>query len=554
MWNVQIDRRLKVLARLTRWVLPVVLAVVLPVKPIKGQEPAGRPSLKALAQQTPVAPMPAQTPAPQAPSGPTLQLSMDQAVAMAMDTNLGLKAERLNLDIASQGIATARASFLPQFTSSVNTGTSKSPPGDFTQGSNDISSRSVQGQGAVSQLLPWFGADYRASWNGSRGSTIGVLAPSFNPSLRSTFSFSLTQPLWRDFRIDGARASLETSERQRVVADVQLQQRIVATDSSVRNSYLTLIAAIEQRKVTQQNIDVARESLRSAQRRVDVGQSARIDVIQNLAAVSRLEEQVINADAAIATAEDALRAQILDPARPDYWTLRIEPTDTMPTELAPRDLDVATITKTALANRLDMQIQRRNLEITDLNLKVNRNATLPAVDFTLGYSATGSGGTQFAYVEGTFPPVLESRTDKRFNSVLGDTFVGAYPSWNFGVNVAYPIGRTSAEAQLATQEIRRRQQEITIRDSELEIVRQVRDAVRQVEAAVQRVRATDTAFDYAQQQLDAEQRKFEVGLSTNLEVTRLQSELAQARISQLQSRISYQRALIRLDAVQKIPQ
>ena len=517
-------------------VLPVVIPI--PVKTAGGQQTG---------QTTPAAAQ-VQTPAPT--TGPSLQLSMEQAVAMAMETSLGLKAERLNLDIASQSIAAARSSYLPQLRSAFQTSTSKSPPGDFTQGPSDISTRGLSGSGSVQQLLRWYGGGYSASWSGSRGSQVGGV-PTFNPSLRSTFTLNFTQPLWRDFRIDAVRANLETTERQRVVADIQLQQQIVATDSSVRNAYLGLIAAIEGRKVSQLNIDLAQQSLKNAQARVAVGQSAQIDVIQSLARVSSLEEQVIIADARIATSEDALRSQIFDPARPDYWTARIEPTDTMD-QIASRDIDIDAAIKNALANRLDIQVQRRQMEITDLNLKVNRNAVLPEVDFSVGYTASGSGGTIITYDRVT--AIETGRVDKSFNSVLGDTFAGSYPNWVVGVSVGYPIGQTAARASLAQAEIRKRQQELALRETETDIVRQVREAVRQVETARQRVRSTDTALDFAQQQLNAEQRKFEVGLSTNLDLQTRQSELAQARIQQLNARIAYSLALIRFEAVQKIPQ
>lgn len=522
------------------WVaILTAVAVVMPVKPIGAQQ-AG--------QATPPVPV-AQTPAA---SGPTLQLSMEQAVGMAMETSLDLKVERLNLDIAAQSIAFARASFLPQLRTGFQTSTSKSPPSDFTQGPSDVSGRGLSGNGAVSQLLPWYGSAYSVTWNGSRGSQVGGF-PSFNPSLRSSLILAFSQPLWRDFRIDSTRASLEAAERQRVVTDIQLQQRIVATDSGVRNAYLGLIAAIESRKVSQMNIELAQQSLKNAQARVAVGQSAQIDIIQSQAQVSRLAEQVIISDARIASAEDDLRSLIFDPARPDYWAVRLEPTDTMD-QVANRDIDINAAIKNALANRLDAQVLRRQLEITDLNLKVSRNAILPEVDFAVNYTASGSGGTIIQYEPGSFPPIETNRTQRSFGSVLGDAFAGTYPNWVVGVSVAYPIGRTAARASLAQAEIRKRQQEITLRETETTIVRQVREAVRDVETARQRVRSTETALDFAQQQLNAEQRKFDVGLSTNLDLQTRQSELQQARNARLSAQIAYSQALIRFDAVQKISQ
>jgi outer membrane protein TolC len=468
---------------------------------------------------------------------------------MAMEASLGLQAGRLNLDIAAQNIVSARASFLPTVSSQVNTSTSKSPPGDFTQGTEDISSRSISGSGTAQQLLPWAGSRFSASWSGRRSSTVGGV-PIFAPLLGSSVSVNFTQPLWRGFRIDGVRAGIETSERQRVITDIQLQQQIVGLDTTVRNAYLGLLSAVEQLKVAEQNKSLAEESLRGARARVAVGQAPPIDVVQAEAQVAGMEDAVITAEAAILTAEDVLRGLILDPNRADYWQVKIEATDSIPESITDQSIDVEAAVRNALQNRLDLQTSRRALEISDLNLRVTRNATLPAVDLNVGYSASGTGGTRIAY-EG-FPPVEIGRSNKSFGSTLSEAFSGAYPSWNLGVSVQYPIGNTAAEASLARAQIARRQDELQIRQLELDIQREVREAARQVDTARQRVRATQRALDLAQQQLDAENRKFEVGISTPFERQSRESQLAQARVSHANARIAYSRALIRFDTVQKI--
>ena len=71
--------------------------------------------------------------APVAPTPQALPLAMEQAVAMALEANLGLKAERLNVDVANQSILLAHATFLPQVQSSVSRQSSRSVPSDFTQ-------------------------------------------------------------------------------------------------------------------------------------------------------------------------------------------------------------------------------------------------------------------------------------------------------------------------------------------------------------------------------------------------------------------------------------
>jgi outer membrane protein len=253
----------------------------------------------------------------------------------------------------------------------------------------------------------------------------------------------------------------------------------------------------------------------------------------------------------ISTTEDNLRSLILDHDRPDYWQLKLEPTSTI--LLTERTVDVNDIIKTALDNRLDAQIMRQQMQVTDLNMRVNENLTHPSLDFTAAYTATGTGGTQFSYGSG-FPPPILSQNDRSFGSALGDAFLGAYPSWTFGVVLGYPLGKSGPEAAVAQNQLQKRQQELGLQQLETEIVRQVREAVREVQTSYQRVHASEAAMQATEQQLDAAQRRFEVGLASSFEVQQNQRDLASARQNNLQAKIAYNRALIALNAVQKISQ
>jgi HAE1 family hydrophobic/amphiphilic exporter-1 len=249
---------------------------------------------------------------------------------------------------------------------------------------------------------------------------------------------------------------------------------------------------------------------------------------------------VIAAEATIAAAEDNLRQLILDPDRPDYWTVRLVPTETV--ELTPREVNLDEAIRTALDNRLDLEIAQRQLELTDLNLRVNRNSTLPDLNLQVGYSASGSGGRNPSGELG----------DKSFSSVLGEAFGGSFPTWQTSVTFGYPIGTTAAETAYARGAISRRQQVIGLRQLELVIVQQVRDAVRQVQNSFRQVDAAQAAVAASQQDLDAANRRFQVGIGTQLDLQFRQQNLARAKLTELNAILNYNRNLIQLDRVQRI--
>ena len=489
---------------------------------------------------------PAGTAAPATGTAPTIDLTMERAVEMALEANLGLRSNRLSLDAADHAMAGARAAFLPQVGSTLSRSSQVSVPSDFTQGSADITSRGVVVNTSLNQTLPMLGTSYSVAWNNNRTSQTGG-NPLFNPFLRSAFSLNVTQPLWRGLLIDQARAALTTSQQRRRVADLQFEQQILRLESAVQVAYLDLISAREALRVAQQNLEIREASLADARARVEVGAAAPIDLISAEAEVASNQEGVLVAEALIATREDALRTLILDPERADYWQVRINVIDQVESE--PREIDVDAAIRNALGNRLDLIAARQELEISDLGVRTARDATRPAVNLQLNYATSGTGGTRFSY--SGFPPEEVGRDVRSFGSVLGDTFGAAYPQWSVGVNVQYPIGRSAAEANLAQQEVGRRQAAIGLQELELAIVQQVREAARQVQNTYQRVLVTRAALAASEQQLDAEQRRFEAGLSTTLELQVRQGQLSTARTAELNAVIAYNRALIEFERVQK---
>jgi outer membrane protein len=490
---------------------------------------------------TPANPMAAQ-------GGPVLQLTMEQAVAMAVESNLSLKAARLNVDIAAEGVAGAQAVFKPTLSLSTSTSTNSSLASSVTDlTSGTISSSSLNDGVTVNQLMPWFGGNYTASWTNSRSTTTRT-APSFNPQLQSNVSFSYTQPLLRNFLIDPNRAALENSQTAQQVANLDIQLNTITLQNSVRQAYLQLIAANEQLKVSMQNLDLANQTLTSNQARVKVGVAAQADIITSEVAVKQNQQQLIQARGNVAASEDQLRSLILDPSRPDYWTVHLDTTDSIVVQS--RDIDVDASVKSALANRLDLQEARRNLEIAHRTTRLDETLTKPSLNAIAQYSATSSGGTVFTYDGFTTTPI--SQTTKPFSSVLSDTFTGAVPSWAVGVTLGYPIGRTTAEANLAQQRLAEQQAQINLRNQELQVAAQIRQAARDVKTNYEVVQAAHAALDAAQQQLDAENRKQEVGLSDQFTLLQKVQTLTGARINAVSAEINYNFALLAFDRLQKV--
>ena len=173
---------------------------------------------------------------------------------------------------------------------------------------------------------------------------------------------------------------------------MQLQQQVTQTARAVRSAYFDLVGGIRQLEVSRKSLELANESLRNNQKRVEVGTIPPIDIVEAQAEVSRNEESVIINEARIKSLEDVVRTLIMNPSQPDYWTARIVPAEEP--VLTPQAVDVEGAIRNALDRRTDLAQARKQLEQTDIGIKFARNQRLPGINAIVNYGLAGVGGTQ----------------------------------------------------------------------------------------------------------------------------------------------------------------
>ena len=498
------------------------------------------------------APQPSQQPA----AAPALsrRLTADEAVKLALENNLGIRVARIDPQVQDLNIVNAKTGWTPNFSTTIQTQSNDAPNQNFLAGGQGTRTESDQFAGniGIAQTLPW-GGNYDIGWDSSRFNSNSSFS-TFSPQLRSSFAVNYSQPLLRNWKIDNTRQQVLITSKNREIADVSVRQTVATTTRNVRNAFWDLAYTIASLGVQQQSLDLAQESLRDTRARVEIGTTPPIDIVQAEAEVARRREAVIVAEGQIGDAEDALRALIFDPNAPDFWTVKIEPTDLPAYE--PLTVDTDGAVRNALSRRTDLEQSRKSIEADDINVRFYRNQMLPDISAKLNYGLQGLGGTQLQRGVGPFGPgtgdVLGS-TQRGFGTVLGDLFQNQYPSWTAGLNISYPIGTSSAEANLARVQLERSQSTTRLRQQELQIATQVRAAARNVQTNQQRVESSRSARQLAERQLEAEQRKFEAGTSTSFLVFQAQRDLSLARNVELQNILNFHRSVIDLETVQEAP-
>jgi outer membrane protein TolC len=488
------------------------------------------------------------SPAPQAPAGPVQRLSIGDAIKLALENNLSLRVERMNPQLSDLTIEQAKTAWTPNLTAAMNNNSRTSPISGFFSGATDkLTNEGLSANVGANQLLPW-GANYNVTWDTSRTKSNSIYS-SPNPATAANLSFNFTQPLLRNRGVDNARQQLVVSKMNRDISDIQLTQTVLTTVRSVKYAYWNLKAAVAFLQVARQSLDLAKESLRNNRSKVEIGTMAPIDIVEAEAEVARRTEAVITAESAVRRTEDALRTLILDTKSPEYWATRFDLTE-QPT-FEPVSVDVESVVKTALEKRTDLRQARKNLEISATTVKYQRSQTLPDLNAVVGYGLSGQGGRKLNQVG--FPPVTVGEINEGFGTMMNRLLSNEFHNWSFQVQFSYPIGNGAAEANLARTKVQVAQSEVQLQNSELQVATQVRDVARNVQTNQLRLASTQATRTLMQRRVEAEQKKFAAGLSTNFLVFQAQRDLADAQYSELVALLDYNKSLVDLETVQEAP-
>jgi len=510
--------------------------------PVAAQEPSPD-HVKALIQQAmdrlqAAAPQGTQpTPATQ---GPKVDLTADEAVARALERNLDLQVQRLNPRLTDYQIVGILAGYRPTLTSNFQTQSQTNLPTSQLQGGgNQISTDNLLWNSGVTQNVAWGGGNYSVNFNNNRSETSDTTALR-NPSFTTNIFASYTQPLLRNFKIDSSRTSLITARISQQIEDLSLRTTIVNTEASVRNAYWDLVFAVQAVEAATRSLELASKLVQDNRSRVEIGTMAPIDVVQAQAEEASRRQALVQAEATRQTNELALKRLLVSGTDDQLWKAAINPVD-RPSP-APEPIDLEAAVANALQNRTDLATARKNLEQNDINLKNLRNLTMPGLDLIANYQLQGRGGTE-TQRQGFGGPIIATLPGGYADALRN---IGNFtaPTWSFRLNFSYPIGTSSAEANLARSNVQVQQTQAQIKQAELQVATDVTNAALTVRNSLEAVQAATASRELFEKRLEAAQSKFDVGMATNFEVVQSQRDLADARNAELRQQLNYRKALV----------
>jgi outer membrane protein TolC len=283
---------------------------------------------------------------------------------------------------------------------------------------------------------------------------------------------------------------------------------------------------------------------------------APLDVLQAQQQVSTSETNLITAQTAVEQLEVSLKNLISRNglANASLADVHVIPTDRITVPAVEPIQPVQDVVAKALDHRPELAQQRLQLENSKINLSGAHNALLPQLNVVGNVSNPGAGGIfnttpQINPLTGQVIPRTEPNPDLigGYGNILRQVFGVPTVNYQIGFQLNIPLRNRSAQAAFIQQELQLRQSELGVQKEVNQIRMDVQNALIAVKNARARYQSATTASAVAQQVLDAEQKKYELGASTSYAVVQHQVDLANARSAEVAAVSAYAQAKLQLD-------
>ena len=529
-----------------------------------------------------------------------LELSLQEAVELALENNMDIVVQRYNPWFADTGILKAKAggfgggtpgavfggstanipflSFDPLLTTTLSIDDRNIPV------NNPLTSGTGTG---VSALVPLtihtstFNTQYSqgfhtgttlfAAWDNTRSSSTST-ANLFNPSVTTTIFAGFQQQLLNGFGRSVNTRNIRIANNNRKIADWAFTQQAITTVTNSINAYWELVFARGNVKVQQQAVTVAEKLYNDNKKQLEIGTMAPLEVTRAESEVAANRQNLIVAQTLLLQDQQALKNFISkDPLAPNFVNVEIIPTD-LPAR--PEAIEAATFeeaVKEAFAKRPELQESAINLLNSAIDVKATRNALLPSATLSAQYGTVGLAGNQPKFgtpvtglgtqlVDGNgnlvnvFIPRLTAPvtgvSQAGFGDAMSSAFHNNFPDYQVSLNVQIPIRNRSAQADNQRSILTQRQLEAQLQQLKNAALLDVRNTYIALAQDRARVEAAAKARELQQQTFDAEQKKYQLGASTVYLVIQTQRDLIFAQSTELraladlvEAKANYERAV-----------
>lgn len=537
-----------------------------------------------------------------------LMLSMDDAIALALENNLDLVIARYNFNIADTELLRSRAGASLLGTplgviqntpgggvgglgSQIGSGAGGTNPGSGGAGAgtnglfentvgigptinsfDPILTGTLQSDharfecsnifcGTVQNTGTWnfnysqafyTGTNVSVGFNNSRVFS-NNLFNTISPTLNSSFNFRLTQPLLQGFGLASNTRFIQIAKNNREETNVSFRQQVTTTVDQIENMYWDLAYAYENVRVQNESLAFAKKTLSDTQKQVEIGSLAPIEIVRAQNTVAQ-DQQTLTVAQTNLQLQQLLMKNALSRNLQDPMVARAEviPTSTVQLPAQEPVVPIEDLINDALSHRAELAESRIDLVNRKLSLKTVRNAMLPTLNAFAYYGGSGLGGSQNPLSTCTANPedpfcTTTAIPPVSYGSTLSQLIDSSAPDKGLGLTLTIPLRNRAAEATQVRSELEYRQTEVYLQQIENKVRIEVQNAQFGVQQNRASVDSAQAAVNLARQSLDAEQKKYALGASTTTLVLQQQSGLATAESTLLSAMAAYEKSRVELD-------
>jgi len=477
----------------------------------------------------------------------TLPLSLRDVIAKTLKSNVSIAVQGFQSRIRKEEIITQESVFDPSLSleakwqdSTLQTASAFANPA--------INKNKIQiWELGFDQKLK-LGTEYGISFRGKKDKTNSTFA-SLNPQYTTRAEISLTQPLLKNFGLDINKSSIYIAKNNLDISEFDFKDKVIEVITDAENVYWDLVFSREDLKVQQQSVERAKDLERRVKAQVDVGTLAPLEILQAQSEVASREEAVIQSRKLIQDNQDNLKNILNIPFETPDGRKEVQPLDS-PKFLVEAPAPLQESILTALKMRPDYLAKQKELDSKNIQVKFNENQLYPSLDLVSSFGLNGISGTGIPVTNfNPPPPTATSPFAGNYGDSIDKAFSGSFQDWEAGLVFKYPLGNRNAKSRLAVSRLEAAQLLMDIKDLEKTIVVEVREAARLINTDKKRVQAARVARKLAEEKLSAEEKKFEVGLSTSFNVLEFQTDLATEQSKELKAVIDFNKSKIKLRKV-----
>ncbi|MGZ4789385.1 MAG: TolC family protein [Terriglobales bacterium] len=456
------------------------------------------------------------------------------------------------LVISTLGGGPAIPSFDPFLTGTLSLEQTKQPSTSPFAGASSLNTHTGVGDFSYNQGFAT-GANLSVGYNNNRNTTNSTFS-ALSPQLSSNFRATLSQPLLQGLGWSLNKRNITIAKNNREITDVAFRQQIISTVVQIQNIYWDLVNAYETVKVNQESVALAEKTLSDNRKQVEIGTLAPIEVVRAQSQVAANKQQLIVAQTNLQLQQllmkNAISRNLVDPTLAGAPVI---PTDTMVVPALEPVVPIDDLVNDALSHRPELAQSRIDLTNRAINNKALKNGLLPSLNLFAFYGASAIGGeqnalatcgpnntTSFCTPPGTYPT-------RGFGGTFGNLFDSSAPDKGIGVQLQIPIRNRTAQADQIRGQLEYQQAQMRLQQQQNQIRIDVRNSQFTLQQSRAQVDAASSAVALARQSLDAEQKKYALGASTNTLVLQAQRDLTQAESNLVTANSAYEKAKVDLD-------